>query len=135
MKNLFLYCCLFFFLAACAKNAHAQDSCTAHCNKKKEWVVGYSAGEQMLLGTNVPTSTKYAFTNTVSGTKYIDDRWAIQFEMNLSVVSKATGSNVVSITNEGVCKEYNVSVPVTLQYNFLPKDNKIKPFQAIRINW
>lgn len=127
MKNLFFYCCLFLFFAACAQQADAQDSCVAH-NKKKEWVVGYSAGEQMLLGNPPPTSGKYAFTNSVSAKKYIDDRWAIEFELNLSVVKRESSGNVVSITNEGVCKEYNVSVPVTVQYNFLPKDSKVKPY-------
>lgn len=128
MRNLFLYCCLFMLIAACTKNAAAQDSCTSHCAKKTDWVVGYSAGEQMLLGNTTSLTGKYAFTNSVSARKNIDDRWSLEFELNVSIIKKEPSGNVVSITNEGVCKEYNVSVPVTVQYNFLPKDSKVKPY-------
>ena len=133
MKNLFLYFSLFMLLAACSKNAVAQDTCCSH-TKKKDWVVGYAAGEQMLLG-NTPPTAKYAFTNTVSGRKNIDDRWSIDMEISLSVVKRQTTGNEVTITNEGVCKEYNVSVPVTVEYNFLPKDSKVRPFVGAGVQY
>lgn len=134
MKNLFLYCFLLLLFAACSRNADAQDSCLAH-NKKKDWVIGYSAGEQMLLGSPGPASGKYAFTNTISGKTNIDDRWALDLEINVSVVKKEPVGNTVSITNEGMCKEYNVSVPVTIEYNFLPKQNKLRPYVGAGVQY
>jgi outer membrane protein W len=124
MKRLLYYCCLFALLAACTKNADAQDSCTSHCTKKQDWVIGYATGEQLLLGNSKTVASTFAFTNTISADKNINDNWAVEFELNVSAISKQTNNKIIAITNGGTCKEYNVTVPVTFQYYFLPKETK-----------
>jgi len=129
MKNFLLYCLVVSTLISCLQ-VQAQDSCTAH--NQRDWVIGYETGAQLFINNNNSTikqpSGKYVFTNAIYGAKSITQRLALEFELKYgssTVVNKTGGVNII---NRGVGKIYNLTVPVTIQYSFGKKSNKLKPF-------
>ncbi|MBA3827976.1 MAG: outer membrane beta-barrel protein [Taibaiella sp.] len=113
MKRFMLCFGLGLTLAALANTAQAQDSCVSH--SKKDWVVGYQIGGQLLTSKQMPQG-RYAFTTGVYGKKYFGQNLSVEFDF-IAATSKSY-YNGVTITSKGTGNIYNISVPVTIQYNF-----------------
>jgi outer membrane protein W len=128
MKNFLLYCLVITTIISCY-TVQAQDSCTAHT--QRDWVIGYETGAQFLMRNNTPVKQPagtYIFTNSVYGTKSITKHLALEFELKYGSTKVQEKSGDINIVNRGFGKIYNLTVPVTIQYSFGKKTNKVKPF-------
>jgi len=106
---------------------NGQDSCTSPQKPGNEWELGLQSGAALLIENPYNTQpNKYAFNQGVYVRKDVNDHVSMKVEVNYASIKSTMGSKDM-FTAKGVGKLYNLSIPVTVEYN-ISMSKKLKTF-------
>ena len=96
---------------------NGQDSCVALQKPGNEWELGFQSGTALMIqNPNNTLPNKYSFTQGVFVRKDVCNHIDMKVEVNFASVKNA-GTNKDAFTAKGIGRLYNLSIPVTIEYN------------------
>ena len=97
---------------------------------KPNLTVGFRSGEDVLFPTHNYNKTHYAISSTLYLRKAITSNFFFETGLKYSVIQSGTNPFYKALNNNYTTpkKPFSLSVPVTIQYYFLPEKSRIRPY-------
>jgi outer membrane protein W len=103
--------------------------------KHKHITLGFQSGRDLLFHSSPllhsrQSKVHYAISSTLVLRKPLNNYFSIESGIKYSIVQNAAGpiNNAFCNNYIGARKPYSVSIPVTIQYYFLPEKSRIRPY-------
>jgi outer membrane protein W len=124
---------LLVILVSCTLGATAFAQDTSYFQIKRNITIGFQTGEQL---NNCPSyqypnnnkAGRYQYTNRLLARKKITHHFDIETGINYAVIPMANTVTSTPITNRFRNQATQLSIPLSIQYNFLPETKKIRPY-------
>jgi hypothetical protein len=127
MKKILLFLYTFVAVISSCSLVNGQDSCGSMQKPGGDWELGLQGGTALLIESpHSNQANKYAFTEGVFVKKDWNDQLSMNIELNYATI-KNTGTSKNIFTAKGTGKMYNISIPVTVEYN-IRLSKKLKTF-------
>ena len=134
--------CYLALVSACV--VYGQSKTIQPYGKNKHKItLGFRTGRDVLFHTQPYTAGKntpirYAVSSTLVLTKPLNNHLKLESGLRYSVVQNTISPLVMNKSSNAVCANpYSLTVPVTIQYYFLPEKSRVRPYlgSGLRYNF